>query len=123
VKTILIVEDNFEIRESLSEILILSDYRVITAENGKEGLHLARTHLPDAIISDLMMPEMDGTDLLRQLRAHPATSTIPFLFVTGSSDVSEKRDALALGANGYIRKPFTAEELLMGVSKALGLAL
>jgi CheY-like chemotaxis protein len=120
VKTILVVEDNFEIRESLCEILELSDYQVITAENGREGLHLSMEHLPHAIISDLMMPEMDGAALLQQLRAHPATCTIPFLFVTGCADVSEKRAALALGANGYICKPFTAEELLQEVERVIG---
>lgn len=118
-KTILIVEDNFEIRESLSEILLLSDYLVITAENGKEGLQQSLKHLPHAIISDLIMPEMDGASMLQELRTHATTSHIPLLFITGCADPSEKRLALALGANGYICKPFTTEELIKEVQKIL----
>jgi len=79
-KTVLLIEDNREVRETTQEILELADYIVTTAENGKEGVGIAKANAPDIIICDIMMPELDGYGVLQILSRNPATSTIPFIF-------------------------------------------
>ena len=83
-KTILIIEDNLEIRENTEELLELADYNVYTAENGKKGVVLAKDIIPDLIICDIMMPELDGYGVLKLLSKSTKTANIPFIFLTAS---------------------------------------
>jgi len=118
IHTILIVEDNNEMRYLLSTILI-NHYRLIEAENGEIGLMMARKHVPDVIISDIMMPVMDGRELLRQLRACDETSHIPVIMLTAVSDDESKIESMRTGAESYIVKPFNSEILKARVANLL----
>lgn len=110
--TILIIEDNEEVRENTAEILELSDYKVLTAENGKIGVSLAKKELPDLIICDVMMPELDGYGVLHILGKDPSTSNIPFIFLTAKAEKDDFRKGMNLGADDYLTKPFDDLELL-----------
>src|SRR4051794_27578009 len=99
---ILVIEDEPDIRDNLAEALELAEYTVLQAENGLVGVYLARTSLPDLIICDVKMPEMDGYEALRELRSHPATSSIPFIFLTARTDRMAFRRGMDLGADDYL---------------------
>jgi CRP/FNR family cyclic AMP-dependent transcriptional regulator len=114
-KTILVIEDNEDIRENVAEILTLSDYKVLTAVNGKEGIEVAQKHVPDLIICDIMMPGVDGYGVLHILHKDPATQNIPFIFLTAKSERSDFRAAMEMGADDYITKPFAGNELLNAI--------
>ncbi len=114
-KTILIIEDNADIRENVAEILMLSNYKVITAPNGKEGIEMAQREHPDLIICDIMMPGVDGYGVLHVLNKDPETQNIPFIFLTSKSERSDFRTAMELGADDYITKPFAGNELLNAI--------
>ena len=114
-KNILIIEDNEDIRENVAEILSLSDYKVITATNGKDGIETAQKNLPDLIICDIMMPGVDGYGVLHVLHKLPETQNIPFIFLTSKSERSDFRAAMELGADDYITKPFSGNELLNAI--------
>ncbi len=114
-KSILIIEDNEDIRENVAEILSLSDYKVITASNGKEGIESAQKNRPDLIICDIMMPGVDGYGVLHVLHKTPETQNIPFIFLTSKSERSDFRAAMELGADDYITKPFSGNELLNAI--------
>lgn len=111
-KKILIIEDNEDIRENIAEILELADYEAITAANGKEGVSMATEHLPDLIICDIMMPELDGYGVLHILAKKENTKGIPFIFLTAKAERSDLRKGMALGADDYLTKPFEDTELL-----------
>jgi CheY-like chemotaxis protein len=118
-KTALIIEDNLEIRENTTEILELAGYKVITAHNGKEGIVEAEEKLPDVILCDIMMPELDGYGVIKQMKKNPVTAKIPFIYVTASTEKSEIKVALDMGADGYVRKPFDVSELLNAINTAI----
>jgi len=118
-KTILVIEDNNDIRENTCELLELEGYKVIPALNGKTGLSLATEHLPDLILCDIMMPEANGYEVFDGLQANPATRAIPFIFLTASAEKKEVAAGLEMGASGYIRKPFDPEELFEAVKQSL----
>ena len=107
---ILIIEDNFEIRENISEILQLAKYQVIVAENGKQGAELALKHLPDIILCDIMMDLLDGYGVLYMLKKHIETSTIPFIFITAKTQMQDLRKGMEMGADDYLIKPFNKIE-------------
>ncbi|HEY3387178.1 MAG TPA: response regulator [Saprospiraceae bacterium] len=109
---ILIVEDNNDVRENLSELLTLSGYDTIVASNGKEGVEAAQSQLPDLILCDIMMPEMDGYTVLRILSKNEPTASIPFLFLSAKTELADVRRGMTLGADDYITKPFDDVELL-----------
>lgn len=109
---ILIIEDNHDVRENLSEILTLSGYETYTASNGKEGVQAALTHLPDLILCDIMMPELDGYGVLRILSKTESTASVPFLFLSAKTELADVRRGMTLGADDYITKPFDDVELL-----------
>lgn len=111
-KTILIIEDNDDIRESSVEILELADYEVLQASNGKVGVDLAQRHLPDMILCDIMMPELDGYGVLYLLSKNPETSNIPFIFLTAKAERADMRKGMEMGADDYLTKPFDDMELL-----------
>jgi CRP-like cAMP-binding protein/CheY-like chemotaxis protein len=114
-KTILIIEDNEEIRENTAEILELADYQVLTAPNGKVGVELAKAEKPDLIICDIMMPELDGYGVLRILSKSAETASIPFIFLTAKAEKDDFRKGMNLGADDYITKPFDDLTLLDAV--------
>ncbi len=116
---ILVIEDNAEVRENLAEILELSDYDVVTAENGKAGVEKALIEKPDLILCDVMMPELDGFGVLRILEKRAATSQIPFIFLTAKAEKTDFRKGMNLGADDYITKPFDDVELLDAIEMRL----
>ncbi|NEU09526.1 response regulator [Flavihumibacter sp. R14] len=116
---ILIIEDNDDIRESTAEILDLANYNVITAENGKKGVDLAQKHLPDLILCDIMMPELDGYGVLYLLNKNPKTATIPFIFLTAKVERLDMRKGMEMGADDYLTKPFDDMELLNAIESRL----
>ena len=117
-KTILVIEDNAGIRENTIEILEFAGYRVVSAENGKEGIIAATTKSPDIILCDIMMPEMDGYRLLEILR-NDYNLNIPFIFLTAYSEKKDIAKGLEMGAAGYLVKPFEADELIKLIKKNL----
>lgn len=111
-KKILVIEDDKSIREAISEILSLNDFNVLTAKDGKEGVFKAFEEIPDAIISDIMMPEMDGYEVLKNIRNNKQTENVPFILLTAKVERTDQRMGMNLGADDYITKPFTAKELI-----------
>lgn len=113
---ILIIEDDQPVRENILELLEVEEFDVIGAENGLVGVQLARKHLPDLILCDVMMPELDGHGVLTTLRADPTTATIPFIFLTAKADKVDLRQGMNLGADDYLTKPCSADELLEAIA-------
>ena len=119
-RTILIIEDNLEIREGTAEILGLTgSYNVLTAENGRIGVDLALKHVPDLILCDIMMPELDGYGVLYMLSKQESTMHIPFIFLTAKSERVDMRKAMEMGADDYLVKPFDDIELLNSIESRL----
>jgi CRP-like cAMP-binding protein len=118
-KKILIIEDNTDIRENVIEILELSGYTAWGADNGKTGIDLAIQHLPDVILCDIAMPEMDGYTVLYLLRKNPATIGITFIFLTAKAERSELRKGMDMGADDYLTKPFSDIDLLKAIEGRL----
>jgi two-component system, OmpR family, alkaline phosphatase synthesis response regulator PhoP len=116
---ILVIEDELAVRENIVDLLEAEDYKVITTENGFMGLIWASEHVPDLIISDVMMPEIDGHDILRALRQNPITAAIPFIFLTALSDKSDIRHGMNLGADDYLTKPYARIDLLSAIAARL----
>lgn len=114
-KKILLIEDNADVRENTAEILELSNYEVTTAENGRIGVRRASENLPDLIICDIMMPELDGFAVIKELQANPNTATIPFIFLTAKAEKEDFRKGMKLGADDYLIKPFDDVELLEAI--------
>ncbi|MBX2893615.1 MAG: response regulator [Saprospiraceae bacterium] len=118
-KKILIIEDNADVRENLSEILMLGGYEALTAENGKIGVEKAQEVLPDLILCDIMMPELDGYGVLHILSRHANTADIPFIFLTAKAEKEDFRRGMSLGADDYITKPFDDVALLQTIEARL----
>lgn len=118
-KKILIIEDEPEMRRNLQTILRLERYEVLTAEDGQAGLALAQAEVPDLILCDVMMPIMDGHEVLKALRQETATMNIPFVFLTAKGEREEQRSGMNLGADDYLTKPVSREELLATVEARL----
>ena len=116
---ILIIEDNKDVLDNTSEMLELAGYSVEGAENGKEGVKKAKELLPDLIVCDIMMPEMDGYDVLYYLSIDPKTSCIPFIFLTAKSDQQDFRKGMELGADDYLTKPFEEIDLLKAIERRI----
>lgn len=114
-KTILVIDDNTEIRENTAEILTLAGYQTYTAENGKRGVEIAGREKPDLIVCDIMMPELDGYGVLHLLKNRPETENIPFIFLTAKTERGDFRKGMELGADDYITKPFDDIELLKAI--------
>lgn len=112
---ILIIEDQPDIRENAAEILELAGYQVLQAENGKRGVELAQSELPDLILCDIMMPVLDGYGVLNILEKNPQTASIPFIFLTAKSERTDLRKGMEMGADDYITKPFDDSELLRAI--------
>lgn len=117
--TVLIIEDNEDIRESTAEILELANYDVLQAHNGKIGVELAMAHFPDLILCDIMMPELDGYGVLYMLSKNPKTDVIPFIFLTAKAERVDMRKGMEMGADDYLTKPFDDVELLNAIESRL----
>lgn len=118
-KTILVVEDERVTRTSLLHFLRDEGFRAIGAENGLVGVQQANAHLPDLIICDITMPELDGYDVLTTLQRNPATAHIPFIFLTKSATQEGRQKSLALGADDYLAKPVSSYELRQAIAAQL----
>jgi signal transduction histidine kinase len=118
-KKILVIEDTPGIREEIIATLGFEGFDAIGAENGKAGVQLAQQHAPELIICDIMMPELDGYGVLRELRQHPATAAVPFIFLTAKAEKADLRHGMELGADDYLTKPFLASELIAAVNSRL----
>ncbi|MEG3894114.1 MULTISPECIES: response regulator [unclassified Microcoleus] len=113
---ILVIEDEKSIRENILELLEAENFQGIGAINGRVGIKLAIEQIPDLILCDMMMPEVDGHCVLKALRSEPLTATIPFIFLTAKADKSDVRTGMELGADDYITKPCTPQELLKAIA-------
>ncbi|HBL14592.1 MAG TPA: GGDEF domain-containing response regulator [Cyanobacteria bacterium UBA11162] len=111
-KTILVIEDEELVRENILEFLDAEGLEGIGAENGRIGINLAKTMMPDLILCDVMMPELDGYGVLMALRQDPSMAAIPFIFLTAKAAKADFRQGMELGADDYLSKPFTRAELL-----------
>lgn len=117
--SILVIEDTDDIREGIVELLEAEEFKVMGAANGKEGIKLAQVQKFDLIICDVMMPEIDGYGVITALRQNPETAAIPFIFLTAKGTRSDLRQGMNLGADDYLTKPCTNEELLEAISARL----
>jgi DNA-binding response OmpR family regulator len=118
-KTILVIDDNNDLRENTAEILELAGYRTVTAENGKRGVDAAIKEKPSLIVCDIMMPELDGYGVLHMLRKNPDTQNIPFIFLTAKTERTDFRKGMEMGADDYVTKPFEDIELLNAIEVRL----
>lgn len=118
-KKILLIEDNDDIRNNTAEILELSNYEVIRAENGKVGIEKAIAEKPDLIICDIMMPVLDGYFVLQAVHKNESIKNTPFIFLTAKTERADFRKGMELGADDYITKPFTGTELLNAVESRI----
>ena len=115
-KKILVIEDEGTLRNNIVQILELEDFVTIEANNGFLGIELAQEHLPDLIFCDVMMPEIDGYGVIATLRQNQTTASIPFIFTTAKASKADFRQGMNLGADDYLIKPITADELLSAIS-------
>ena len=111
-ETILLIEDDKGILENIIEYFEMEGYKIFFSNNGRKGVELARELLPDLIICDVLMRDMDGYEVLRLLLNSNITYKIPFIFSTSMSEKVNRSEALSLGADDYIIKPFELEHLL-----------
>jgi two-component system, sensor histidine kinase and response regulator len=116
---ILVIEDEPMVRSSLVELLEAERFTTFSAIDGFEGIQLAQEQIPDLILCDVMMPDLDGYDVLQMLRKDPETATIPFIFLTAKAALKEVRQGMNLGADDYLTKPFSRNELLQAISVRL----
>lgn len=119
-KTVLIVEDQIELRAISSLFLESHGYRVLTAETGVEGVHLARERRPDLIVMDLSIPELDGFGAMELLKQDPQTERIPIVVLTAHAYGAVGRRARAAGCDGFLRKPCDPQRLLDEVRERIG---
>lgn len=117
---ILIVEDNPDNRTLINDILIALDYSVLEAINGEQGVTLAVQETPDLILMDLSLPQMDGWEATRQIKANPALQHIPVIALTAHAMVGDRERALEAGCNDYITKPIDLRELREKLTEYLG---
>lgn len=117
-KKVLIIEDNDAIRENTAELLTLYNYQVQTAENGTKGFDQAKRYHPDLVLCDMMMPDTDGLGFLKKLRKDNALQHIPIVFFSAGTIPFVDQIRLTKAASGYLKKPFTKEELLQAIETA-----
>jgi len=117
---ILVIEDHDTVSQTVKRLFERAGYEVIAAKSGNEGVNLALEALPDIIVCDIMMPGMNGYEVLKQLSSTSETSSIPFIFLTARADMADLRVGMELGADDYLVKPFKANDLLNAVRTRLG---
>jgi DNA-binding NarL/FixJ family response regulator len=118
-KRILVIEDEPEMRRNLLTILKLEKFQPLGAENGRVGLELVKREKPDLILCDVMMPELDGHDVLEALRKDEDTASIPFIFLTAKGEKADLRSGMNLGADDYLTKPVAKADLLRAIAARL----
>lgn len=118
-RKILVIEDSEALLNDIVEMLTLEGFETVRASNGREGIDMVHRHFPDLIVCDVRMPVMDGYGVLDNLRSDPVTANIPFIFLTARTGRTEMREGMRLGADDYLTKPFTAEELINSVHARL----
>ncbi len=118
-KKILVIEDEPEMRRNVLTILRLEHFQGLGAENGRLGVDLAKREKPDLILCDVMMPELDGYGVLRELREHADTVSIPFIFLTAKGEKADLRCGMNLGADDYLTKPVAKADLLRAIDARL----
>lgn len=116
---ILVIEDDESVRLPLVDVLEANGYTVCQAADGKEGIRIAREEEPDLIVSDIMMPEVDGYGVFEALQEDPSTAIIPFIFLSAKTDPADLREGLGLGADDYLTKPFEIRDLLEAIRTRL----
>lgn len=117
--TLLLIEDHAPLRRNLEEILTLEGHRVLAAADGPAGLRLAQQQRPDLILCDIMLPGMDGLEILARLRSEVATRAIPFIFLTAKGEPRDIRAGMNLGADDYLPKPVARGDLLASIRARL----
>ena len=115
-KKVLIIEDEPSVRENVAVLLGFEGYETLTAKNGSEGIKTALLEMPDLILCDVAMPAITGHDVLKFLKGNKSTANIPLIFMTAKADLKDIRTGMELGADDYLTKPFTREELLRSVT-------
>jgi DNA-binding response OmpR family regulator len=118
-KKILVIEDEADLRANIVSFLLAEGYEVLIAENGEQGVDVAVREMNDLVVCDIAMPQMDGFGTLFSLRENVTTSRIPFIFLTASNRVYDRKFGIELGANDYITKPFSFDVLLAAIDKRL----
>ena len=118
-KKVLLIEDDDQLRENIAELLELYNYEVFATPEGRKGVELAKEVHPDVIVCDIMMPGMDGYQVLEKLSHDPNTRKIPFIYMSAKSDRSDVRKGMDLGADDYIPKPFEEEELISAIENRI----
>lgn len=118
-KTILLIDDNPDILDNIQEYLEMEGYKILATNNGKTGLEIASEFIPDLIICDVIMREMDGYEVLHLLLDTAKTNKIPFIFSTSMSEKIDRVESMKLGADDYIVKPFELDSLLKMVKKCI----
>lgn len=121
-KTILVVDDDLATLKLVGLVLDQKGYDVVTARSGEEGLERARLQDPDLILLDVMMPGMNGYEVVQHLRADAETARVPILMLTAKSDLDDQITGFEVGADDYLTKPFHREELVSRVESVLRLA-
>lgn len=114
-KKILVIEDDQMVRLTTLDLLEAEGFETLVADNGRSGVKLAQEHLPDLIICDIMIPELDGYEVLNILHQSQTTSSIPFIFLTANADKNAIQRGLELGAVDYLTKPFALQQLLNAI--------
>ena len=118
-KRILVIEDHALMRRNVVTILRMEGYTALAAANGQEGLEMARREPPDLILCDVMMPGLDGYEVLQALRADPATAAVPFIFLTAKGAKTDQRAGMNLGADDYLTKPASRDEIVAALDARL----
>jgi YesN/AraC family two-component response regulator len=118
-KTILVIEDEAQTREIFRRCLTFEGFNALAAESGSAGISLAQAHRPDLIVCDIMMPDLDGYQVLSTLQQAPVTATIPFIFLTAKVTMADLRQGMELGADDYLTKPCTVEQFLAAIATRL----
>ncbi|MFK5959089.1 MAG: response regulator [Lutibacter sp.] len=118
-KTVLLIESEITFRKYITEILELANYIIITAENGKKEIEMAKTFIPNIIICDILIPRLDGFDVLQIISKIPILAHIPFIFLAENIDYSDLRKGMNLGADDFLIKPFKETELLKAIESRL----
>src|SRR5262245_37399878 len=118
-KRVIVIEDDDAIRANVVELLTAEGFHALAAEDGRAGVRLAMSELPDLVVCDIGMPELDGYGVLTALRANPATAYVPFVFLSAKADRDAVRTGMSLGADDYVTKPFTRTDLLDSIRARL----
>lgn len=118
-KTILVIEDEADTLKNLVLMLEMEGFKPLSASNGRTGVTIAKREIPDVILCDVSMPQLDGYGVLESLRADPNTVSIPFIFLTAKGDKKDQRTGMNLGADDYLTKPASADDVLAAIRSRL----